>query len=749
MKLSLSLIAWLFTISMFSQYSINGKVVDQSNNATITFANIYLPQLEKGTTTNDQGEFQFSNLPKGPITLVVSYLGFETQSLTLDLSNNEDLTIALKPQALEMSTIVISTPFHKLQSENVMKVENKSLSDLKANGAISLSSGLSQIPGVSNITTGSSIGKPVIRGLSGNRVLVYSQGIRLENQQFGDEHGLGLNDAGIETVEVIKGPASLLYGSDALGGVIYLVPERFANQNETNADFNLDYFSNTNGFSTNAGVQTSGEKFRFTFRGDHTEHSDYKTKDYRVTNSRYLENDFKAAIGYQEKNFNTSFRYNLNDSKIGIPEEIGEQNTNKTPLEPFQKITNHMFSSKSKWFFDTSSLDLTLGYTINDRKEFEDHHHEEEHDDHDEDEHDEHDEDEHEDDLEEEFPALHMKLHTFSYDLKYTLPEYGKFETIIGIQGLTQKNTNYGEELLIPNATTSDFGLMATSHVHFSKVDLQLGLRFDTRTIDAQSLLKKSYNSFNAAAGIRTKLAKKVTMRINLASGFRAPNLAELTSEGSHEGANRYEVGNPNLDSEQNFQTDIALEFGNEHIEIFANGFYNYVNDYIFLLPDGTFINEDPVYNYTQEDAYLYGGEFGIHFHPHPLDWLHFESSFETVTGKLKSNGYLPLIPANNLLNTISAEFKTNWLKDGNIFTTLQSTFSQNNVSTEETSSDSYNLLSAGVNGTIQVFKRDFRLSITGTNITNTTYTNHLSRLKPDNIYDMGASWNFSLTYFL
>ena len=129
--------------------------------------------------------------------------------------------------------------------------------------------------------------------------------------------------------------------------------------------------------------------------------------------------------------------------------------------------------------------------------------------------------------------------------------------------------------------------------------------------------------------------------------------MAELTSNGGHSGANRYEIGNEALKNEQNFQTDLSLEYGNEHIEFFVNGFYNAISDYIYLQPTGQFIDDDPVYQYVQDDSNLYGGEIGFHLHPHPLDWLHLESSFETVTGKLAdSNVYLPLIPANKLSNT-------------------------------------------------------------------------------------------------
>lgn len=759
MKAFIYILLYMLVTTAYSQNTIQGHIKDANTNEALISANIYLPQLEKGTSSDEDGTFTLNNIPNGNYTIIFSTIGFETISLAIYIPLTENLQISLLPSAIEMEEIIISTPFHKLQSENVMKVEKESLSDLKASGAVTLADGITNIAGVESISTGLSIGKPIIRGLSSNRVLVYTQGVRLENQQFGDEHGLGINDAGIESVEVIKGPASLLYGSDALGGVLYLNTERFASSNTNAGDVNVNYYSNTQGLATGAGYKSSGENFKFLFRGSIVQHADYDTKDYRVTNTRFKEEDFKAGLGYQTTNFKTDFRYNMNHSKLGIPEDVGEQSTNNTPLLPYQDINNHVFSSKSTLFLNNSSFEINLGFIYNNRQEFEDEHdhdhdedhdeedeaHDEEDEDHDEEDED-HDDDEHEEDL---HAALHMKLKTFNYDIKYNMPTYGKFETIVGIQGMNQVNINYGEEQLIPNATINDFGVLAVSHIHFDKADVQLGVRYDNRKINVTNGIDPNYNSYNGAVGIKTKIIEQITVRLNLATGFRAPNLAELTSDGVHHGSNRYEVGNPDLTNEQNFQTDLALEFKNEHLEIFANVFYNKVNNYVYLSPNGTEIDNSPVYDYLQNDAKLYGGEFGLHFHPHPLDWLHVESSFETVTGKQDNDDYLPLIPANTLTNTIRVEYKNKWLNDGFAFTKLRTTFKQNNISAFETNTNGYTLLSIGLGGTLKVFNKDMQLTISGNNLANKTYINHLSRLKPEGIYNMGRNISFGLSYYL
>jgi iron complex outermembrane receptor protein len=719
----------------FTQNTLSGAVNNAENMAPLEQVSIYISELEKGTATDEDGRYELKDLPRGSFILVVSSIGFETFSKTINISSGENIiNVSLTSSAIEMEEVIVSTPFHKLQSENVMKVERANMKDLKTMGAVTLSDGITNIAGVENVSTGVGIGKPVIRGLSANRVLVYTQGVRLENQQFGDEHGLGINGAGLESVEVIKGPASLLYGSDAMGGVLYFNPEKFSPANKTEGDLNLNYFTNTQGLSADAGLKTSGEKLKFLVRGSYASHIDYRTgNNERLTNSRFKELDLKTGVGYQSTSFKTELRYNFNTSDLGIPEEIGEQTKTRSPELPNQEINNHILSSKSKVFFENSSLEGTLGYVFNNRKEFED---------------------------DQNNAALEMHLATFNYNLQYEMPKWGKLETIVGLQGMRQTNKNFGEEQLIPDAKTNDIGVLATSHIHFKdESGMQLGIRFDHRNINGDinisppesSLnenLDRNFNSINAAVGYKFNLSKKSIARMNLATGFRAPNLAELTSNGVHEGTNRYEIGNPNLENEQNVQTDISLEYKNKHIEFFVNGFYNAIKDFIFIEPNGEVIGEDDVFVYQQENAELYGGEIGFHLHPHPLDWLHFESSFETVIGKQKNGTYLPLIPANSLVNTIRVESKTaqNWLNNGYAYITLKSVFDQDNVGDFENPTKGYNLVNLGFGGNVLAFNTPFEVRLSAQNIFDKTYISHLSRLKTDGIANIGRNISLAIS---
>ena len=724
-----------FSAVLQAQNTLSGTVTDLRNQP-IKGVSVYASELYKGTTTDENGKYTFFNLPNRNLKISFAFAGFATQNKTVsNLENENTLNVILEEAIFEMDEVIVSTAFNKIQSQNVMKVEHESIKNLQRKGTATLIEGLATIPGVSQVSTGTSIGKPVIRGLSGNRVLVYSQGVRIENQQFGDEHGLGLNDSGIESVEVIKGPASLLYGSDALGGVLYFNPEKFADANTFKANFSQKYFSNTAGSSSSLGLKTSTDNWKFMARGSYNTHSDYKISGGdRVTNTRYNETDFKTGIGYSNAKFSSVMRYNYNDLDLGIPEEgIADQTMSKKTGFPKQGVFNHLLSLNSVFFFEQSKLDLDLGYIANDRSEFED----------------------------SNVAALHMKLKTFNYNAKYHFPKKGKIETIIGVQGMHQTNANSGEEYLIPDAVTNDFGVFGTANYEWNSNVLQAGLRFDNRRISTEAhgisgdegsfeAIDNSYDSFNASLGYKTNLADNMTLRLNVASGFRAPNLAELTSNGVHEGTNRYEVGNSDLETEQNVQADLNLEYKTDHFEFFVNGFYNHINNYIYTSATGAMIENNAVFNYIQNNAKLYGGEIGLHFHPHPLDWLHFETSFETVTGEKQNGDYLPLIPANKWNNTIRTEFQIrNWMEDAFATLNVSSTFNQKKVSGFETESSGYNLVNLGFGGTVKLGKTVFDVNINGNNLFDKRYVTHLSRLKIDGIPNIGRNIIFGVNFNL
>jgi len=733
MKFFISALFLGLSIVATAQNRVVGTIVN-SQNQSLSGVNISIPEIHIETTSDINGKYILNNLPNGNFKIIFKHIGFESQTKNFILNGNEIIvSLTLQEDLHQIDEVIVSTAFNKLQSQNVMKVEHQSVKSLQQKGVATLIEGLSTIPGISQISTGTSIGKPVIRGLSGNRVLVYSQGVRMENQQFGEEHGLGLSDAGVESVEVIKGPASLLYGSDALGGVLYFNPEKFANSNTSVLNFNSKYFSNTKGTNSSLGYKLSGEELKFSARVSNNKHADYKIYDgNRVTNTRFEELDFKTGLGFSNSLFSTIFRYNYNNLDLGIPENgIAEQSTSKHPEFPKQGVTNHVLSLNNNIYLKNSKIEADLGFINNNRSEFED----------------------------SDVAILQMNLKTFNYNFKYKLPKINKIESIFGVQGMNQTNENFGQEFLIPNATTIDFGVFGTLNYEWNKSVIQAGIRFDNRKINSEThgvqgeegyfmALDKKFDSFNASLGFKTNLKENVVLRLNLASGFRAPNLAELTSNGVHEGSNRYEIGNAELKNEQNFQADLNLEYKNPHFELFINGFYNHINNYIFISPNGTVIDTNNVFDYLQANAALFGGEAGIHFHPHPLDWVHITSSFESVTGKKANGDNLPLIPANKWNTVLKAEFNSkNILKESYASLNVEYTLKQNQPSQFETKSKDILLLNLGLGGKIIFGKSTFDISLNANNLLNKNYISHLSRLKTDGIPNIGRNIVFGINF--
>ncbi|MFL2624586.1 MAG: TonB-dependent receptor [Candidatus Marisimplicoccus sp.] len=213
----------------------------------------------------------------------------------------------------ELDEIILSLPFSQSLGKSVIKVDKINMDDINPIIKQYISKSISKLPGVSVITTGPGIAKPSIRGLSFNRVVVYNQGIRLENQQWGEEHGIGITSSGIESVEVIKGPLYVLYGSDAMGGVIYAEPEKFKSMDGLNIDYTGIYNSNYNGITNNLGINGKSGNFSFNLRAEMIDNDNFSTPDGEVENTWFEQNEIKAGIQYSSDKFTSELRFSRLD----------------------------------------------------------------------------------------------------------------------------------------------------------------------------------------------------------------------------------------------------------------------------------------------------------------------------------------------------------------------------------------------------------------------------------------------------
>ena len=594
--------------------------------------------------------------------------------------------------------------------------------ELRQTTSTNIIDAIAKQPGVSQITTGSGISKPIIRGLGYNRIIVMNEGVRQEGQQWGDEHGIEIDGQNVNSVEILKGPASLMYGSDAMAGVLILhgapiMPEgemkaQVSTEYQTNNglfDYSLNYAGNQNGFVWDA---------RFTDKYAHA----YKNKyDGYVPGSQFKERAGRLMFGLNKQWGHSHLTLTAFHQTPSIVE--GERNEVTGELEcatdniktyskalPFQQIKHYKAVWDNSFNLPKGWLKAIVGYQQNQRQEFEE------------------DADEYE---------LYFKLHTMTYDLRYLSQEWNGWKMAGGINGMWQQSLNLGEESLIPEYKLFDIGGYATVSKALKDWTLNGGLRYDNRHVDFHS---RNFGGISGSIGAVWNANEHLNLRLNMARGFRAPNMSELGSDGIHEGTLRYEMGNPDLKPEYSWQADLGLDFTSKYISAQIALFANRIENYIFVKRINEVMEEGfRTYEYTQGNARLLGFEAGFDFHPiHPI---HFQNTFSLVDAQQmhasEDTKYLPMTPAPRWMSELKYEITHHGHKTLNnayVAVGLECNLAQNHyykADGTETATPSYTLLSFSAGTDLNIHKKKVaELYITADNLLNCAYQNHLSRLK-------------------
>lgn len=632
---------------------------------------------------------------------------------------------------VELDEIVLSIPFGQTLGKSVIKVDKINLNDINPIIKQYISKSISRLPGVSIITTGPGIAKPSIRGLSFNRVLVYSQGVRLENQQWGEEHGIGISSSGSESVEVVKGPLYVLYGSDAMGGVIYVEPEKYKLSDGQDIDFTSIYNSNYNGFTNNIGINGKSGNFSYLLRGDIIENGEFSSPNKEIENSWFNQNDFKSGLSFNSEKLSSDLRYSLTNSSIGIPMIHDESEEEHDEVEheeegEFQELSHSILTWNNTFDMGNNHiLNFTLGHQVNQRKEFGAHEEDEDHQEH----------------MDDEEAELDMKLITTTLNAKLTMPQSEDFNLVMGINLLDQENTNFGHEELIPDSQMNDFGLFALGQLNISSNNQALiGVRYDSRSISSNNI-SNDYSRFNGSIGIKSNFSNSI-LRVNLSSGFRAPSLIELFADGVHHGSFQYKKGNTNLNAETSLQADLSLQINNENSLISFDLFYNNINDYIYLNPSLIFADGYRVYDYLQQDAVLYGGEFHLNKKTN-LNWLKYYSSIEYIFGETSDKEALPFISPLTFNQVFNIDFSNDYSLEIDFIAKAK----QGRVSNYEEKTSGYSLLNLSGNWKTTFLENDLNIFWTVNNVFDKEYYDHLSRLKYAGIYEMGRNLSIGLKY--
>ena len=744
------------TISATILKDIKGKVTDVTTKETLPGATIYISDLKVSAVTDRNGEFSLKNLPPKGIYLVeVRYIGYKTATQTVNFTTAQNLHFELEPTAIEAKEIVITgTLISSVSKRNSASsaVLNKSQLLEPSNNLIDA---LTKIPGVSQITTGPSISKPVIRGLGYNRIVTLDNGVKQQGQQWGDEHGIEIDQFKSDRIEVLRGAASLMYGSDALGGVINLLEPNAGPQGEVRGEFITNYSTN-NGLTANSLMLNGNENgFVWRARGTYKNAYSFKTPVNYFPNSGFNETDLSGMVGLNKSwgyshlnvsNFsnNIGFYEPTLDASGNFVKEDGEafiakDYKNRNLAYPLQDIRHFKITSNNNIVLGNGYLKADLGYQQNQRRE-----------------------------LEGPNPSLFFDLKTYNADLKYYINETNGWQPVFGASIDDAHSENNGQEFLVPAYDTFGLGVFAFAKRNWTNNTFSIGARYDFRKNDGKQLFddgaerfapfENKFSNLSGALGFTHQFNAEWNFKANAGSAFRAPNPAELGSNGIHEGTFRYEIGNSNLSPERSYQIDAAIDYDGKLVSASASIYNNYIRNYIYASNNGELKDVDgtnfPVYRYGQVNANLYGAEATLTIHPVPS--IHFENTFGYVHAQNQTlNKPLSFIPAASLRNELRYEPRLKGTHDTFISVGINSAFKQNRVDDVfETKSSGYTLLNAGIGATFNLGKQPIKLSVTGSNLLNQKYYDALSRFKPGRfdtenpnlgVYNVGRNITFGL----
>ncbi|HZJ60958.1 MAG TPA: TonB-dependent receptor, partial [Chitinophagaceae bacterium] len=626
-----------------------------------------------------------------------------------------------------MKEVVVSGIRTSLVKETSFNIQSLSIGKIRQSGALNISDALSKLPGISQLTTGPAISKPVVRGLYGNRVLAVLSGLKFDNQQWQDEHGLGLNDIGIDRIEVIKGPASLLYGSEAIGGILNIIEEVSNRPGEKNGEVNVGLFSNTYGLSVDGGIRSGSEKKNWSVRAGLNSNADYSDGDNnRIQNSRFTGYYLKGSYGFIKNKWTSVNHFMSSLDNFGF---ITGDNSNsflydgrwsRSMKGPHHTVFVNVLSSQNKINLKKSSLDVNLGFQSNLRLEDEGDNH----------------------------ISLNMLLSTFLWHIMWNKQLNSTTELVLSNNSQFENNTNYGSRIIIPDANMIESGFSGFIKSKTGELVLETGIGISLRNIHTfetpgvntpdKSIapFNKTLPSVNGSVGLAWNPNNSWNLKTNIGTGFRSGNLAELSSDGLHEGTLRYEIGDPNLKIEQNINSEVSINYSSRYFQISVAAYLNHFLNYIYLAPTGTQYLGFDVFRYKQFDVNLYGSESMLAVNFPFYERLRFETNFSVVTGRLSDGTYLPFIPPAKWTQQLQFRFENGKrLSNVSFFVISEEHFVQDHPAEFETPTDAYWLLNAGIHGNWQTKSRTLVFSVTGNNLFNRNYYDHLSRFKEYGIH--------------
>jgi iron complex outermembrane receptor protein len=749
------MVLFLSTYNCFAQttvcnFTLSGKVIDEHDKTLLMFATVYIKELERGSVSDNKGNYTIENLCKGTYTIIVSHLGCDPVTETITLTKSEKHHFYPEHHTEDLKEFTLLEEGY----EEEVSVAKKELSvkELNQSRGESLGESLKTITGVTTLNTGSSISKPVIHGLHSDRVLILNNGIRQEGQQWGNEHAPEIDPYIANKLSVIKGADGIRYGANAIAGVVLVEPHALRDSAGVNGEFNIAAATNGKLGVSSATLDGNIGKLNglsWRLQGTLKRSGNVNTSNYYLKNTGLKEYNFSWAVGSNKEKYGIETFYSKFNTDIGIfsAAHIGNLTDlqraieSSEPLEsadftydinrPLQHIEHELFKVKAYWLTGNfGKLNFVYARQYNLRQEYDKH-------------------------LPRNdsiaalnLPELQFEITTHLGELSWKQNKNGAFNTQIGIATSNQANTFEGREF-IPAFTKYSTGVFLIEKWRSDnfKLELETGLRYDYvyQQVFKWDSKKRVYNNYeytynnvSGSVGAIYKPNSKLTTRVNFGMAWRPPNVSELFSDGLHHGAAAVEYGDTNLVAERAYNTIVAIDYVNKNFLIQLEGYYNRINNFIYLKPSIpatlTIKGAFPTFNYTQVDAALTGFDLKMSYQlTKHLTWIG-KTSFLNAYN-ISANEWLVGMPANRFENVLEFNLKKfKKLTDFYVEAGFQNILRQNHIPDNSdylVPPESYNLLRAGLGFGFPIAKKQkLVVNFEVKNLLNTAYRDYLNRFR-------------------
>jgi len=768
---------FVFTGLMSAQKSvqITGLVTDEFNH-TLIGASVLLNTNKNGTTTNRKGLFSFQNLEQGKYILKVSFLGYKTYIDTLIVYENKNLNIKLIPVSKLLHEVEVNKQFIiSRKKENSLSIEMVDKSFFDENSSGSLMQTLSRLPGISSMDIGSRQSKPVIRGLGFNRVVVAENGIKHEAQEWGADHGLEIDQFNVERIEVIKGPASLMYGANAIGGVIDIKQISTPTKNTKGGNIMITTQTNNKLFGSSAKYFIRKNQFYAKAHVSHNQYADYKVptdsieymsyyfklKNNSLRNTAGNETSGGVTLGYLNNGFSSHLSITDVFSKSGFfanahgleirNSTIDYDLSNRDIDLPMQQVNHFKILSNSVWMIQDYKLNLDLAFQNNYRQEFS-----------------------------EAISHGYMPTppdslerlynkNTWTANVRFEFPKHGINNFTTGINTEYQQNKINGWGFILPAYQSFTSGIFVHDKIRFSeKWILNAGLRYDIGIINTASYfdwyatptengntlnkqrsanLNRTFGSLSWGVGA-TYFTDNFSAKINAGKSFRMPTAKELASNGINYHMYRYEKGDTSLLAEESYQLDVGLNWTVDKLNIELSPFLNYFPNYIYLNPTSDYYEAQQIYYHSESKVFRTGGEFSLYYDITSQLSTHLDAEYiySVQLSGAKKGFTLPF--SSPLVSNFGIKYvfkKEGLLVKSTIGFDLKLVAAQKNIVPPEKKTPGYGLINLNAGTGIKIGKQVMQLNAQVHNILNIKYFDHTSFYRLIEVPGQGRNFMLNL----